>query len=380
MTHKRTWATAVGTLVILLALVSLGVSHYGGNVSGLLHMDKEFGDLHKVPHGVVLYSDGAYDGMLYYQIARDLPALFTGGTPTLNSPYRFQRILLPLLTYIVSFGQEQWFSLALLVINLAAAVCTLLVTLKITRGKTVHAVAAVLNPAMLIGILYMLTEPLSMVCITLFFFVWLGKNQKLSTASLAFLLLSLLARETTVFLIGLLFLWSLWNKQWKQAALLLIPVALFILWQYFLVLRLGSVGFQANNNIVDPPFVGIAKALYWLWQGRKVTYVLSSVGLLLFVLPLLFVSAKEWVQRKMNVSVLCFLVSGLAVTMICMDAHMWGAITSIGRVVTPIYPVYALYAAERDTWVERSLSATLIVVSIVAAIGIAAVAHPFVLS
>ena len=63
--------------------------------------------------------------------------------------------------------------------------------------------------------------------------------------------------------------------------------------------------------------------------------------------------------------------------MLCMDGHMWGAITSIGLVVTPVYPVYALYAAERDTAVLRKISLVLLVVTLVASAGIASVPHPF---
>jgi hypothetical protein len=357
----------------------LGISHYNWNVSGLLHMDVPFGQEHQVPSGLVLYSDAAYDGMLYYQVARDLPALFTGGTTSLDSPYRFQRVLLPLLTYAVTLGHEPLFPFALLGVNIAAVLGTLFLMLRITRKVSVHTLAIVFNPAALIGVLYTLTEPLSIFFLTLFFAVWLKRGQKLDVLSLAALTLSLLARETTVFLIGLLFVWFLWKRQWKQAVLVIIPMVLFTLWQWFLVHRLGAVPFQANGNVIDLPFVGPLSLLQWLASGLNPVR-LSALGLLLFVLPLCAALLREWLQLRTRIDLLCFLVSGLAFTMLCMDKHMWGAITSIGRVVTPFYPVYVLYAAARDTWVERRLSALLIAVSIVAAIGIAAVAHPFVIS
>jgi hypothetical protein len=368
-----------GTAILLLFLVFLGVRNYEGNASALLHMNKGFGEMHRVPAGVVLYREGAYDGMLYYQVARDIPALFSGGETSYNMPYRFQRIVLPLLAYMVVLGNESYFAQAMLGINIAAALGTLALMLALTRRKVLHAAASVFNPAMLVGILYMVTEPVSIFFITLFFFFWLKRDQRLDFFSLSALTLALFARETTVFLIGLLFLWSIFHRRWKEMLLILIPMALFFLWQYFLDVRLGAVAFQANSNIVAPPFGG-PLTLIQLSLQKLTTYRLSSLGLLLFVIPLCVVLGKEWIEKKQRMGLLCFLLSGLVFTMLCMDSHMWGALTSIGRVVTPVYPVYVLYAAERDTWVERSISAILIVMSIVAAIFIASVPHTYVIS
>lgn len=153
----------------------------------------------------------------------------------------------------------------------------------------------------------------------------------------------------------------------------------FVAWQYFLVMRLGSVAFQANGNAIDFLFVGPITLIKWLFEGLN-TYRLSALGLLFFVTPLCVALGKEWWNKRQHIGVYAFLLTGLTCTMLSMDSHMWGAITSIGRVVTPIYPVYALYAAQRDTWIERTLSVILIVVSIVAAIGIAWVKHPYIVS
>ncbi len=379
MFQKQSFITVSAAALGLMALVLLGVSHYGGNVSGLLHMDVPFGETHQVPPGVVLYQDAAYDGMLYYQIMRDLPALFSGGEPSLDSPYRFQRILLPLVTYAVTFGHEAWFSFAMLVINLLVSLASLALMLRMTKGKTLHALTVVVNPAILVGILYMLTEPLSLFLIVLFFWYWERNQRQLNVATLLCLLLSLLARETTVFLIGLLFVWELWHKHWKQALLLVVPMILFTLWQWFLTMRLGGVPFQANSNVVSFPLHGPLQLLQWLTEGLT-TYRLSGFALLVFVLAGCGVLSAEWMEKRLKIGLFAFLLTGLLVTMLSMHSHMWGAITSIGRVVTPVYPVFALYAAERDGKWQRFLSILLMIISIVAAIGIASVPHPYEIS
>lgn len=372
-------ATLSCAALAIAVLVWLGVRNYGGNVSALLHMDVPFGEKHAVPEGVVLYEDAAYDGMLYYQVARELPALFGGGEMELDSPYRFQRVLLPLFVRAVSFGDERAFPYALLAINVASALGALALGLAIMKRVSIHVVAVIVNPAVLVGILYSLTEPLSLFFTMLFLAAWQGAGRAMNAVGVVALTLSLFARETTVFLMGMLFLWYLWRRQWRDALLVVLPVAPFVAWQQFLALRFGDIGFQANSNIVSFPFGGPI-ALIQSQMEHVTLYGLSSLALLAFVLPACVLLARDWLRKGKSIDVLAFVLSGLCVVMLCLDPHMWGALTSVGRVVTPIYPVYALYAAERGTRSLRVLSIVLIVISVVAAVGIASVPHPFRLS
>lgn len=361
---------------ILVGLVGLGASHYGGNVSGLLHMDVPFGETHRVPPGIVLYEDAAYDGMLYYQVARDVPELFTGRHIVLDSPYRFQRILLPLFANAVTLGSERWFPWALLLLNLGAVLGSFALMAAMLHRANVHAWTVALNPAATVGVLYSLTEPLSLFFVVAFLRLWDRAGMRVTWWGILALTLSLFARETTVFLLGLLFLWSLWKRRWTEAGMAVVPMLPFVAWQRFLALRFGDVGFQANANVVSFPFEGPFDLLRSLATGIT-SYRLSAAALLIFVLPLLGVLLREWSRKKTTIGVLPFLVSGLVGAMLCMDPHMWGAITSIGRVVTPIYPVYALYAARADTRAHRMVSWALIAVTLVASVGIASVPHPY---
>ena len=374
-------AAIVVAAIALAALALFGTRQYGYNVSALLHMDVVFGTDHAVAPGVVLYEDGGYDGMLYYEVARDLPALFTGGAVSLDSPYRFQRVVLPLLVYGFSFGDPARFPLVTLLVNLAAILGTFAVILRVTKKADVHAFAVVFNPAMLVGLLYALTEPLSMFFMALFFARWEKKGRMVDWAGALALLVSLLARETTVFLIGLLVLWLLYRRQWKQLLPLVAAGALFVAWQWFLYARLGSLPFRTGGGILTYPFHGPAMTLWWAATqgGMKQLYRLSSLALLAFVALLAASLGLDW-KKRTGAQPMLFLLSGLTLVMFSMDPHMWGALTSIGRVVTPFYPAYVLYASSRDTPRYRALSWFLVAFSVVAAVGIAYVSHPFTLS
>lgn len=367
---------------VLCGLVLFGLRQYDWNPSALLHMDVVFGESHGVAPGVVLYQDGGYDGMLYYEVARDLPALLAGESVSLDSPYRFQRILLPLLTFGLSLGRIEWFPFMTLVINFVAILGTFLIVLEMTKKVSVHAFAVVFNPAMLVGVLYSLTEPLSTFFMMLFFVRWDRRGRSVDWMCVAALLFSLLARETTVFLIGLLGLWHLWRKEWRSVAMLGLTVALFAGWQYALVLRLGSLPFRTGGHIIVWPFEGPLAVVSMAMTdvGMRLIYRLSSLPLLAFVLAVCAALAVDRRRKHSTRGAQGFVLAGLCGVMLCMDPHMWGALTSIGRVVTPFYPVYVLYAASRDTTVYKVLSAFLIVFSFVAAVGIAYVRHPYIVS
>lgn len=378
--HRRQFFVALSSVAVaLLLLVFLGVRQYDGNVSALFHLDATFGEAHQVPGGIVLYSDAGYDGMLYYQIARDIPTLFSGGTPSLDSPYRFQRIVLPLFAFILALGQEAFFPYTILLINLAAALGALALTLLITKKVNVHSLTVVLNPAVLIGIIYTLTEPLSLFFMMLFFWLWTKHGQQMTALGVLALTLSLFARETTVFLIVLLGLWYVLHRNWKAAVLCGVPLVPFFLWQVWLKHQLGSVAFQANSNVVSLPFSGPFELIVSSIEHLN-AYHLSALSLLVFLLLVCTVLGREWLQQKTKINVFSFLMGGLCATMLCMDAHMWAVITSIGRVVTPFYPVYALYASQKDTTALRVLSVALLLLSVVAAIGAAVAVHPYTIS
>ncbi len=357
----------------LVAVSLFGIRQYQWNVSGLLHMDDVFGATNHVPHGLVLYKDGGYDGMSYYQVTRDLPALFSGENLSNDSPYRFQRILLPLFTYALSFGHENQFPLVMLLINIVSAVASLALVLMYTKRLSIHAFAIVFNPAVLVGILYSLTEPLSLFFTVAFYFAWEKNNRRLGFLAVTMLTLALFARETTIFLIVLLVLWNLWKRQWKDLLFLSIPVVILLLWQYSLAHRLGSVPFQTSSGFIVFPFTGAWSLVVRLSEHIN-SYLISGLAVLLFASALLVNLSREWIQKRTAIDALCFLLTGLTLTLFSMHDHMWGAITSIGRVVTPLYPTYVLYAAERNTWIEKSLSWFLVSFSIAAA------AHPYVIS
>ena len=380
--HVRQLLWVAGCSAVGLGLlVALAVYHYEWNVSTLLRMDVRFGQEYRVPEGVILYEEKGYDGMAYYEIAREIPTLLLGQDTHFGSAYRFQRILFPLFGYLLALGNDAWFPVSFLIINILASIGSLVLLLLTVKRMSVHSFTILCNPAILVGILFSLTEPLSLFFIMLFFFLWERQGRTMGFLASLSLLLSLLSRETTVFLIVLLLVWALAHKRWRDTIWLLFPVGLFLLWQYFLALHFDSIAFQAGERIMNLSLRGPRQLIVWLFEKVN-SYRLSSLPLLIFLVLLSARLMLDWwrVRISRSVDITSFLLTGLVGTMLSMDPHMWGVITSIGRVVTPLYPVYALYACYHDTRFMRGLSLLLIVTSVVSAIGIALVHHPYILS
>ncbi len=364
---------------LLLALVFLGTKAYDGNVSAFLHMSREFADAYDVPEGIVLYDRG-YDGMLYYQIARDVPKIFfgrsEGSLPPYDNAYRAQRILLPLFTFILSFGQERFFPVTILFINLTALLGTLALALHTLRKVSLHLLTLVFNPAALIGVLFALSEPLSLFFTTLFLILWKRNNERMAPLQVLVLAAAMFARETTLFLILPLIALHAFRKQWKDVSLLALAIIPSLLWQWFLMVRFGTLALTTGAHMVNLPFLGIWELLLHAFE-KVSAYRLSSLSFLtLFAAPLLILELWRFYKGRMAIALEAVLLFELLI-LFSLDAHIWGVITSVGRVLTPLYPIYVFVAAERDSLSDRLLSLNLIAVSTVAAIGIALTAHPF---
>jgi hypothetical protein len=75
----------------------------------------------QLPRGLLLVPSAGYDGQFYYRLAVD-PFNWspTASGITMDQPYRYTRIGYPVLTWLVSLGQHQLVTVALVAVNLLA--------------------------------------------------------------------------------------------------------------------------------------------------------------------------------------------------------------------------------------------------------------------
>ena len=156
---------------------------------------------------------------------------------------------------------------------------------------------------------------------------------------------------------------------------MILPIAAFAALHGLIYAIFETVPFLWSTDKNAFPLV----AIWELVSGQKGydQYTLSSIALFAaFVLPVLLKTGYELATSKK----LAFLPGMLFVflgLMLLMPDHIWGSITSVGRVITPVYPLFFAYAAERDTVFWRVTAVLAAVLGLAAAIGLAENVHLF---
>ncbi|MFA6523271.1 MAG: hypothetical protein WCS85_02795 [Candidatus Peribacteraceae bacterium] len=365
---------------ILASLLTLTLLPYNGNVSALFHLDTPLAENHVPPSGFVVLSVPAYDGAQYYQLARTLPLVMTGQWEAvrqrLPGPYAWQRILLPVLAFTFALGQDALLPWSFLLIQFLCLLGTATLIIETNRRWWPYALALALSPAALIGLHFSLAEPLTIFLLTALLLRY-RKRSHLHAFDLFLLSLLVLTREVNILVVGLLFLYSLWKKQWHEALLLFIPAGAFLAWHGVIFGIFGSIPFLWSTAKFTFPFGAVVPLLAGTYGYNRLT--LTSIPLaLLFVLPALLWSLDEMIRKRQRTFLPLAAFTFLAL-MTMMPIVIWGSITSIGRVITPVYPAILLHAATRDTLPAKYFAAAVLLLGLGGALALATSVHPFII-
>ncbi len=366
----------------LLALVLLNIHSYNWNITAFFHTDEAMGMTHGIPKNFVLLKVPGYDGEQYYQIARHIGAVFQpakwetfANNPTIA--YSFQRFLLPLTAFTLAFGQTALLPYTFLLIQITSLLCVAGFVLWFYPRKSLYAFALALCPAAMIGLHFSLAEPLTLVILTAFL-VRFQNQTKLHTVDIILLSLFVLTREVNILFIGLLFLYLLFRRRWQDCFLLIIPGVSFIILHTIIYKVFHEIPFLWSTDKHALPFTAVLDVLRGI-KGYNV-YTFSSIALFLgFVLPAFIWSLWNLWKRNMDSFLPLFTVLFLGI-MLLMPDHIWGSITSIGRVITPVYPLFLLQAAERDTLSARGIALSILFLGLGIGIALALMPHPYMLS
>ncbi len=372
----RHWHTGL-LAVILAVLLFVTLKPYNGNPSALFHIDYSIASAYTMPTGTVVLTIPGYDGMEYWQMARNMPLILSPAAwPTIQSlppgPYAHQRFLLPLTAFILSFGNDVALPWAFLAINVLALLGACVVMSKLAGGKKLYGFCLALCPPAMIGLHFALAEPLNLLLLALFLRQFL-KLKRIDWTCAVLLTFCALTREINiVFILGVV-LWTLWSRRWRDLPWLLVPIAAFAALHGLIYAIFDTVPFLWSTGKNAFPL----SAIWELISGQKGydQYTLSSIALFAaFVLPVFLKTGYDLVtSRKLSfLPGMLFVFLGL---MLLMPDHIWGSITSVGRVITPVYPLFFAYAAERDTVFWRVTAVCAAVLGLAAGIGLAENVH-----
>lgn len=362
----------------LAAVVFFNVRPYHFNLSANFHMDEVLQRDHPLPPNFVVLRVPSYDGAQYYQVARNIPKIANPARwPELASKapgsYAYQRFLLPLTAFLLSFGQEPLLPYAFLLINIGALILTAFLLLK-HRVHPLFIFALCLSPAAMVAMHFTLAEPLTILLIILVLLRYknLGRFDWKDAVLLSLLVL---AREVNTLFIGFLAGYSLLKMRWKDAAWMLVPAGAFLALHGLIYQVFGNIPFLISAEAKQLPGSAAVKLLL---GGRGYnSLTLSSIALFLgVVIPGIVWTARDLLRSRAP-EILPLGTLAFFGVMLLMPDYIWGSITSIGRVITPVYPLYILSLAQRNGLPERLLAAIVLAVGIAAAIGLALSVHPY---
>lgn len=373
------WPVILAALTVL-GVVGLTLAPYGGNPSVFFHLDQTVYDEHPTPAGFVVLGVPAYDGAHYYQVARNIPALLDVSQwewlkSLVTDSYSYQRLTLPLLAFVVSLGQDSTLPWAFLLINILSLVGASYLIFRHTR-QPLYAVAIALSPAAMVGLHFSLAEPLTLFLLTAFL-VRYATHGRIDWLSVVLLCLAAWSREVNLLFLALLFVYSLGRRRWQDAALVLIPLAAFLVLQGWIHAIFGNYPFLMSADKRTLPFEAMIQLITGGYGYNQFTA--TSIPLaVLFVLPALVWTVLKIIKGDWSflaVGALAFL--GLMTTM---PEFIWSSITSIGRVITPVYPLTILLIAKHETPFSKYLGYVILVIGIGAGVTLALITHPFTLS
>lgn len=288
-----------------------------------------------------------YDGQFSYYIARD-PA---NGWQFCDVPaYRLQRVLYPVLAWMLAFGQVEAVPWTLVALNVAALASGTYFTERLLLARGVspwYALGYGLYGGLVSGLRLDLAEPTAHALLQAGLWAW---ERQRTSVSVGLFALSALAKETTLVAVAGVGLALLLNRDWRRAVWLGIgAVAPFVLWQAVLWAWLGAPGVGSGGAMATPfewlPFGGLLRVAT---VSRPVFWRLLAVLGPLFVVPTLWAlaaSARAVAREQWHPWVLVLLVQALV--LLFLPFSTWREPLAIARFATGLVSATLLYGALR---------------------------------
>jgi hypothetical protein len=367
--HSPAWfpPLIVAFVVYLVVGASVGTQvGRTGDPAALIVPGQDFVAPALLPPDAHVFQGSGYDGQFNFYLAQD--PLLTGKAASRDaqtSPhvdhiaYRYQRILLPALGWVTSWGHPRLLEWTLPMINLFAVLATgfLLARFLAARGRSPWlSLVYMLSLGVLAGFANDLADPLAASLFIAAVIFWVDERQ---AAAIAALTACLLARELYLIPVASVIALELVRRRQRGIAWL-IPIGVFAAWQIYLRVALASP--------VVPDIAARPSPIPLLGALRKVNTVLKNdyVGAanwevlfvaLLLLFPLYFairsLMVLDWARHARRLPdrerLLPLVALASVATVPFLTKALWNYIPSYARYGAPAAGMLVLlYAVSRD--------------------------------
>jgi hypothetical protein len=368
--------------IYLVVGYSVG-AHVGtpGDPSAFINPGERFLAPELLPPGTYVYPQNGYDGQIFFYLAQD--PLLTGKVATrdqIDSPhigavaYRYQRILLPVLGWLTSWGHPRILEWTLPLINIVAVLGAgfLLARFAVSRGRSPWlSLIYMVSIGVAVGVVNDLADPLAASLFVAGVVWWLEGRTALAVTALS---ACLLARELYLIPVVSIVLLELIRGR-RRALPWLVPVAVFGVWQTYLRLALAAP--VTPENAARPSPVPLWGAMRKVWQVIHEDWLGAANWEVLFVLVLLSIPAYFLVKSIAPVrralasrevppreALLPLVALASVLTVPFLTLELWGYIPSYARYSAPAAGMLVLvYVVSRDQ-AARLLMVALVALSL----------------
>lgn len=259
----KSWKILI--VIISFYLIFFGLKLYQNNfdLSGFILIGDTFVVKESIQNNLtIIPNSSGFDGQFYYRLAiNPFTTQRSKDGITLDKPsLRQQRVIYPLLSWVLVLGNKNLIPLSLFLINIFALIGLTILSLKLTKNNKFPWLGIILPlyPTFLIATSRDLTDVVS-ACFLLGGYYLYTKNKNYLAAII--FTIAALARETTIILPSVLAIFSLFsyikNKNKKYLLKLIIfstPLITFAIWQIILYLIWGQFPLSASyaSNITAP--------------------------------------------------------------------------------------------------------------------------------
>lgn len=271
---SRTWLNSpvMPAIIIAICYVTFFVlllRARGGDVSLFVIAGGVNVDASKVPAGLtVIPNIGGYDGIWFYRLAINpfTSVQAAHGIRIDNPPYRQQRVMYPLIVWLLSLGHVTWIPWLLVIVNILAAAVMAGFAGAFAKRFGLNALWGVIVP-LYPGFVLTFSRDLAEIVTAAFAMgaIWAIASRRNIAAALL-LTAAVLTREPTLLLaFALAAAWlieRLLHRERRIGAITFsLPIAVYAIWQFFLAMRWGVSPLRAGAPARALPFVEFARFL-----------------------------------------------------------------------------------------------------------------------
>ncbi len=345
-----------------------------GDPSVFIHAGQEYLAPDLLPSGSFIETGTGFDGQFIFYFAQD--PLLTGkaahrdevrSAHVDNVAYRYQRILLPVLGWLTSWGDPDILQWTLPLLNLLSVLgATWLIARHLDRrGRPAWwALAFALSVGVTVGVVWDLSDPIAVALFAAGVVWWLERRTALAIVALAG---CLLARELYLLPVAAIAVAELLRDR-RRGLVWLVPLGVLAAWQVLLRLTLAASPTEGTHRPSVVPLLGAARKVREVlrldalgaanWEVACVVFLLAACALLLVRAVLVTLDAVRARRAPGRDEALVVIALASVVLVPFLSQDLWRNPLSYTRYAAPLAAMVVILAAVRpDRWLVGAMAA-----------------------